>query len=95
MLGRPERAVPQFMNVWAGSWLICSVTMLRTMASLSTKPPSRGKKSLTGVPLSPFRENVVCGPRQTSFFPCNCAIGWPAVTLSGISWPSSFSSTGL
>jgi len=32
MLGRPERAVPQFMNVCAGSWLICSVTMLRTIA---------------------------------------------------------------
>ena len=29
MEGRPLMAVPVFMKVWAGSWLICSVTMER------------------------------------------------------------------
>ena len=31
MLGRPEMLVPVFMNVWAGSWLIASVCIERTM----------------------------------------------------------------
>ena len=31
MLGRPEIDVPVFMKVWAGSWLICSVCIERTM----------------------------------------------------------------
>ena len=31
MLGRPEIVEPVFMNVWAGSWLICSVFIERTM----------------------------------------------------------------
>ena len=32
----------------------------------------------------PKRENWCCGARQVSFWPCSCAIGWPAVNDSGI-----------
>jgi hypothetical protein len=31
MLGRPVMIDPLFMNVWAGSWLICSVHIDRTI----------------------------------------------------------------
>ena len=34
MLGRPVIAVPVFMNVWAGSWLIGSVSIERMMADV-------------------------------------------------------------
>ena len=34
MLGRPVMIEPVFMNVWAGSWLICSVHIERMMQSL-------------------------------------------------------------
>ena len=47
MEGRPLMPVPVFMKVWAGSWLICSVTIDRTMAISSTIFAVHGMKSLT------------------------------------------------
>jgi hypothetical protein len=44
MLGRPLMAVPAFMKAWAGSWLICSVCMERTMHRSSAMPPMNGKE---------------------------------------------------
>ena len=39
--------VPVFMKVWAGSWLICSVTIERMTAMSSTIFAVWGRKSLT------------------------------------------------
>ena len=39
MDGRPGMIEPVFMKVWAGSWLICSVTIeLMTQISSATEP---------------------------------------------------------
>ena len=45
MLGRPLRIDPLFMNACAGSWLICSVCMDRTMAISSAIEAIWGKRS--------------------------------------------------
>ena len=44
MLGRPLRIEPLFMNAWAGSWLICSVTIERMMLISSAIPAMCGKR---------------------------------------------------
>ena len=43
MLGRPGMIEPVFMNVWAGSWLICSVTIEFTMAMSSAQVAMCGR----------------------------------------------------
>ena len=53
MLGRPLIAVPVFIIVWAGSWLIWSVTIDRMMAMSSTNFAWYGRKSLIHCPLLP------------------------------------------
>ncbi len=58
-----------FITVWAGSWLIWSVTIDRTMAMSSTNFAWYGKKSLTHWPDLPYRLNPVSGPWILSFAP--------------------------
>src|SRR5678809_683493 len=62
MLGRPEIVVPVFMNVWAGSWLIASVTIERTMQMSSAMAPKCGNSEQISWPLLPNLENGCCGP---------------------------------
>ena len=83
------------MNVWAGSWLIASVVIERTMQISSITEPMCGKSSLISVPDLPNFWNGCCGPRQTSFCPWSWAIGWPLVNDSGIGWPCISASFGL
>ena len=66
MLGRPVRIEPLFMNAWAGSWLICSVTIERTMQMSSAIAPMCGKSSEISWPLWPHLRNAVNGPRAAS-----------------------------
>ena len=45
MLGRPEMDVPVFITVCAGSWLIWSVCIERTIAMSSAMPAMPGSMS--------------------------------------------------
>src|SRR5947209_14964652 len=72
MLGRPEMVEPVFMNVWAGSWLIASVTIERTMQISSAIPPRCGKSDENCCPDLPNRSNLLCGSRHLSCCPCSC-----------------------
>lgn len=95
MLGRPEIDVPVFMKVWAGSWLICSVTSERTTAISSAIPPMCGKAMEISWPDFPQRPKGHCGAKQVSLAPCSWAMGWPFVIDSGIGCPCSSASLGL
>ena len=53
--GRPEMVVPVFMKVWAGSWLIASVTIERMMQMSSATVARCGKIALISWPLLPHR----------------------------------------
>ena len=91
MLGRPEICVPVFMNVCAGSWLICSVCIERTMQMSSAMPPmSREERRASPARTRRSCVNGCCGPKHFSAWPCSCAIGWPLVNDSGIGWPCRF-----
>src|SRR5690349_1051805 len=85
--GRPEMVVPVFMKVCAGSWLIASVTIERTMQISSAMEPKFGNSSQICWPDLPNFLNPHCGARHLSDCPCNCAIGWPLVNDSGIGLP--------
>jgi hypothetical protein len=50
MLGRPLRIDPVFMNAWAGSWLICSVTIERITQMSSAMEPMCGKSTEISTP---------------------------------------------
>src|SRR5438270_13382557 len=60
--GRPLRAVPVFIIVWAGSWLIWSVTIDLTTQISSAIFAAYGRKSPTQVPPLPYCLNLVSGP---------------------------------
>src|SRR4030095_12075886 len=87
MLDRPEIVVPVFMKVWAGSWLIASVTIERTMQISSATEPKFGNNEQIWAPPLPNCLNSYCGPKQLSFWPWSCAMGWPLVNDSGIGLP--------
>ena len=87
--------MPVFMKVWAGSWLIASVTMDRMMQRSSATVARWGKIVLISWPLSPQRWNGCWGARQTSFAPWSWAIGMPRVNDSGIGCPFIFASARL
>ena len=93
--GRPEICVPVFMNVCAGSWLICSVCIERTTAISSAMEPMCGRSVEISCPDCPQRWNECCGPKQRSFCPWSCAMGCPLVRDSGMGWPSICPSFGL
>ena len=95
MLGRPEMDVPVFMNVWAGSWLICSVCMERMMQMSSAILPMCGRMVLISWPDLPHFWKGNCGARQFSFWPCSWAICCPWVNDSGMGWPFNSASFGL
>ena len=59
--------VPVFMNVWAGSWLIASVFIERTM-QMSSATDAEVRKDLADLlPDSPNFLKACCGPKQLSF----------------------------
>jgi hypothetical protein len=95
MLGRPEMAVPVFMNVCAGSWLIASVTIERTMQMSSEIAPMFGNSAEICCPLLPNFLNSACGAKHLSAWPWSCAMGWPLVNDSGIGLPDISASLGL
>src|SRR5829696_6837652 len=85
MDGRPEIVVPVFMNVWAGSWLMASVTIDRTMQRSSATEPMWGKSSQISWPDLPNFLNAHWGPRHLrAALPWSWAMGWPLVRDSGI-----------
>ena len=93
--GRPEMVVPVFMNVWAGSWLMASVTIEWMMQISSAMPPMCGNSVQISCWLLPYLANGCCGAKQLSFLPCSWAIGWPLVSDSGIGLPCISASFGL
>ena len=95
MLGRPLTDEPVFMNVCAGSWLMASVLHDRTMHRSSATSGRWVNSSFISCPLLPCFLKPHCGPKQVSFAPWSCAIGWPLVMLSGIGCPCRFASSGL
>src|SRR3954447_12598543 len=88
-------AVPVFIMVWAGSWLIWSVTIDLTTQMSSAIFAAYGKKSLTQVPPLPCCLNLVSGPWTLRAWPWSWAIGCPLVNDSGIGLPSSSASFGF
>jgi hypothetical protein len=67
--GRPLRAVPVFIIVCAGSWLIWSVIIDLTTQMSSVILAAYGRKSLTHVPFLPYCLNLVSGPWTLSVCP--------------------------
>ncbi len=59
--GRPEMVVPVFMKVWAGSWLIASVTIERMMQISSATVARCGKIVLISWPLAAAASKRVLG----------------------------------
>src|SRR2546423_11808645 len=90
MLGRPLMLEPEFMKAWAGSWLICSVCIERTMQISSAMPPMFGKSFEISWPDWPQFWNSQNGPRAFNSVFCNCASCWPLVKDcgNGLSWSS-------
>ena len=66
MLGRPAICEPVWKNVIAGSWLIASVNIDRTMHKSSTTLAVCGSRSDTHVPLLPCWSNPNCEPASGS-----------------------------
>ena len=95
MLGRPLMMEPVFMKKWAGSWLICSVCIERTMQSSSAMEPMWGKISAISWPDWPQRLNSQNGPRALSSVFWSWASCWPRVNDSGKGWSCSSLSLGL
>src|ERR1700733_12360635 len=58
MLGRMERASPQFISISEGSWLGTSAVMERMTQISSMLSATRGNKSLTSMPLRPYFLNL-------------------------------------
>ena len=86
--------VPVFMKVCAGSWLICSVCIERTMQISSAMLPmwGRARDLCAGFP---YFSKGCCGPKHLRGWPWSWAIGWPFVNDSGIGLPSISASFGL
>src|ERR1043165_5871878 len=85
MEGRPEMVVPVFMKVWAGSWLMASVTIERMMQISSATEPMWGKTEQIDWPDLPKVLKGSCGARHlrlAAFW--SWAIGWPLVKDSGM-----------
>src|SRR5215217_1619870 len=94
--GRPEIVVPVFMKVWAGSWLMASVTIERTMQMSSATWPKWGKASQISWPFLPYFLKAQVGPRHLrAALPWSWAMGWPLVKESGMGWPVISASLGL
>ena len=83
------------MNVCAGSWLICSVCIERTMQMSSAMSPISGRRVEISWPDFPWRAKGCWGPKHLSAWPWSWAIGWPFVKDSGIGSPCRFSSSGF
>ena len=66
MLGRPVRIEPEFMKAWAGSWLICSVSIERMMQISSATLPMCGKSVEISCPDWPNRRKRTNEPRARS-----------------------------
>ena len=66
MLGRPAICEPLWKNVIAGSWLMASVYIERTMQRSSTTLAVCGSRSLTQVPFAPWRLNPNRDPASGS-----------------------------
>ena len=75
--------------------MIASECIERMMHMSSASLPMLGKIVLISCCDFPNFLNGNCGAKQLSCFPCNCAIGWPAVIESGIGWPCSCANFGL
>src|SRR4051794_403946 len=95
MLGRPEIVEPVFMKVWAGSWLMASVTIERMTQISSEIDPMCGKRTDISWPDLPNFLNDVCGSKHLRAWFCSCAIGWPLVKDSGMGLPAISASLGL
>ena len=95
MLGRPLMIDPVFMKACAGSWLICSVVIDRTMQILSAIPAMCGNRSEISWPDWPCLWNPQVGPRAVSVMFCNWASCCPLVNDSGNGLPWSSLSLGL
>ena len=83
------------MKACAGSWLICSVCIERTMQMSSAIAGDVRERSEISWPESPCLWNSTNGPRALSTEPCNCASCCPFVNDSGNGWPSSRFSSGF
>jgi hypothetical protein len=81
----------------AGSWLIASVYMVRTMAMSSTTVAMCGSSSLIQAPLPPcWLKEKIDGAIGKLFCPEVMPVRrWPLRTDSGRSLPRCFTSSGL
>src|SRR5258706_2892007 len=93
--GRPLMLEPELKKAWAGSWLICSVCMERTMQSSSARDWMWGKRSEISAPDWPHFLKAQKGPRAFSTVFWSCASCCPAVKEAGKGLPSSSWSLGL
>ena len=96
-LGRPASCEPVWKNVIAGSWLIASVYIERTMHRSSTILAVCGNRSLTQAPHWPCCWNgKIDGTSGNVDWPEVIVVSrWPMRTEAGSSWPRSSCSFGL
>ena len=97
MDGRPACCEPVWKKVTAGSWLIASVCIDRTMQSSSTIFAVCGSRSLTQAPDRPCCAKSNCDPaigneRWNAVIPVSRC---PIRTEAGNSWPFICRSVGL
>jgi hypothetical protein len=95
MLGRPLSCDPLFMNAWAGSWLICSVTIDRMIAMSSAILAACGNSDEISCPLLPYLANSTNGPRASSVWFWSWASCCPLVNDSGNGLPCRAARAGL
>jgi hypothetical protein len=81
----------------AGSWLIASVCIDRTIASSSAQRARNGSRSLIQAPHAPRCANTrfVFWMRKRFWPDVIVVMRWPWRTESGRSWPCHLSSAGL
>src|SRR5580658_7002523 len=89
MLGRIERASPQFISMREGSWLGTSAVMERMTQISSMLSATCGNKSLTSMPLRPYFLNL---KGEGKAAPVLRSVGRFSI---GNSLPAYFSSDGL
>ena len=89
--------MPVWMKVMAGSWLIASVYIERTMHSSSAMRRVCGSSSLSHVPLLPCCANLkIDGATGNVVWPAGHVVSrWPLRIESGRSSPRCSSSSGL
>ena len=89
MAGRPGMVVPVFMKQCAGSWLIASVVIERTMQMSSAIEPICGKSSQISVPHLPNFLKIVLRAEALELCALKLRDLLPLVSESGIGWPFS------